>query len=230
MNHKQRMRWSFAPALVLVLAVFSVSVAGPVNVPNTFVPGDVADANQVNANFAAVEAAVNDNDTRISANTQALVNGPRVWAEQDANSGGVNVIDAASKEINSLSINAPSNGVLVISGGVFINNQEAGQQIFRLIPTLDGVDVMPGGWVPYLEAGAVGEPADPLYLQYTVVSPVTAGPHTVAQTLDMNGNADADFFHNKERLIVMFFPNGSITNTNTPALFAPGSGGSDDGE
>jgi hypothetical protein len=56
------------PVLLVLLAVPLVVAAGTVTVPNTFVNGTPADANQVNANFDAVEAAVNDNDSRITTN------------------------------------------------------------------------------------------------------------------------------------------------------------------
>jgi hypothetical protein len=42
-------------------------LASAVALPNTFVNGTVADADAVNANFAAIEAAVDDNDARITA-------------------------------------------------------------------------------------------------------------------------------------------------------------------
>ena len=42
------------------------SKRGALNVPFTFTNGTVANATEVNANFTAVETAVNDNDTRIS--------------------------------------------------------------------------------------------------------------------------------------------------------------------
>ncbi len=41
--------------------------AGSLAIPNVFVKGTVADANEVNDNFDAVEIEVNDNDARISA-------------------------------------------------------------------------------------------------------------------------------------------------------------------
>jgi hypothetical protein len=53
---------SLVVALVIPLAV----AAGTVTVPNTFINGTAADADAVNANFDAVEAAVNDNDSRIT--------------------------------------------------------------------------------------------------------------------------------------------------------------------
>ena len=40
--------------------------AGNVSVPNTFVNGTTASADEVNANFDSIETAVNDNDARIN--------------------------------------------------------------------------------------------------------------------------------------------------------------------
>ena len=54
------------PVLVVLLSIPLVVAAGTVTVPNTFVNGTPADADQVNANFDAVETAVNDNDSRIT--------------------------------------------------------------------------------------------------------------------------------------------------------------------
>jgi len=55
------------PVLLVLLAIPLVVAAGTVTVPNTFTNGTTADANEVNANFDAVESAVNDNDARIGA-------------------------------------------------------------------------------------------------------------------------------------------------------------------
>ena len=54
------------PLLLVVLAIPLAVVAGTLKVPNDFVNGTQADADQVNANFYAVEDAVNDNDARIT--------------------------------------------------------------------------------------------------------------------------------------------------------------------
>ena len=70
-NHKTT--WlAVLPGVLLAIAVASIVSASPVNVPNTFTPGTPAVAAEVNANFAAVEAAVNDNDSRITSNTNEL--------------------------------------------------------------------------------------------------------------------------------------------------------------
>ncbi len=55
------------PVLLVLLAIPLVVAADTLNVPNTFTNGTTADANQGNANFAAAETAVNDNDSRITA-------------------------------------------------------------------------------------------------------------------------------------------------------------------
>ncbi len=54
------------PLLLVVLAIPLAVAAGTLTVPNTFMNGMVADADQVNANFDAVETQVNDNDSRIT--------------------------------------------------------------------------------------------------------------------------------------------------------------------
>lgn len=65
MRHGSSRPW-LALMVVLLVAAFSMSApAGPVGSLNTFSPGDVADANEVNANFDAIRTAVDDNDARI---------------------------------------------------------------------------------------------------------------------------------------------------------------------
>jgi len=63
---KRRTALGLALFLVL-LAIPLVVVAGTVSVPNEFVNGETADADEVNENFDAVETAVNDNDSLITA-------------------------------------------------------------------------------------------------------------------------------------------------------------------
>ena len=53
--------------LVAALVVAPYSLASELTVPNQFSSGDVTSASDVNANFAAIEAAVNDNVSRIAA-------------------------------------------------------------------------------------------------------------------------------------------------------------------
>jgi hypothetical protein len=60
-------RFAIATALSLVLGVPAWLLAGTLNVPHEFVNGEIADAEEMNANFAAVKESVDDNDTRIEA-------------------------------------------------------------------------------------------------------------------------------------------------------------------
>jgi hypothetical protein len=54
-------------ALIAAALAYPVSLlASAVTIPNTFVNGQVADANQVNANFSALATAVNDNNSQIN--------------------------------------------------------------------------------------------------------------------------------------------------------------------
>ena len=73
MNPNHKMAWTvMIPALCLVLVIVGVSAASSVSVPNTFTGGTPAVAAEVNANFSAVENAINDNDSRVTALEGAL--------------------------------------------------------------------------------------------------------------------------------------------------------------
>ena len=52
---------------LLLLGMTHLALAGDLNVPHSFTAGTPAQAAQVNANFSAVETAVDDNDARIAA-------------------------------------------------------------------------------------------------------------------------------------------------------------------
>lgn len=62
---------STSTAILLVLTSADV-FASSVDVPNTFTAGTPAVAAEVNANFDAVATSVNDNDSRITGNTDAI--------------------------------------------------------------------------------------------------------------------------------------------------------------
>lgn len=68
---RARATWKAHPSLRIALAATVVLVplaayASTLSVPYAFVNGTTADANEVNANFSAIETAVNDNHARIS--------------------------------------------------------------------------------------------------------------------------------------------------------------------
>jgi hypothetical protein len=65
---KKIFEWShFKVFAALLLMISSAALSGPLDVPNEFEAGTQTSAADMNANFSAVETAVNDNDVRISA-------------------------------------------------------------------------------------------------------------------------------------------------------------------
>lgn len=76
-------------------------LAGSVTIPNTFESGTAASASEVNANFTAVESAVNDNDGRITNDTSnILTNTTNISTNTEAISSAVPqvVLKAANGE------------------------------------------------------------------------------------------------------------------------------------
>ncbi len=69
MNVTQQQKIALAAAAMMISIP---SMASELAVPNTFTGGSKAVAADVNANFSAVEDAVNDNDARITANETAV--------------------------------------------------------------------------------------------------------------------------------------------------------------
>ncbi len=57
---------AIAVAAALIVALGEAALASSVTTPNTFTPGTTAQASQVNANFSAIQTAVNDNASRIT--------------------------------------------------------------------------------------------------------------------------------------------------------------------
>lgn len=59
--------------LTLMATLYAHSAfTGPVTIPNTFESGEPALAAEVNGNFSAIETAIDDNDARITTNTDSI--------------------------------------------------------------------------------------------------------------------------------------------------------------
>ena len=56
--------------LLCLLLISTIAMASELNVPNKFEDGQVTSAEQINANFEAIQAAVNDNHARIESMQQ----------------------------------------------------------------------------------------------------------------------------------------------------------------
>ena len=95
--------------LLLTSLWVSKLLAGSVTIPNTFVSGTAASASEVNANFSAIKAEVDDNDNRITTNAGDI----------SANAGDISA--------NAANIAANTNAISSIGGvGVFVNGARVG--------------------------------------------------------------------------------------------------------
>lgn len=95
---------SFVIFSILVTLAALPAWAGQVAIPHTFTAGDPAVAAEVNANFSAVETEVNDNAT-------ALGGMPGVTSSP----GGYSTLDGTASVIESITVNAPTSGYLIVS-------------------------------------------------------------------------------------------------------------------
>ena len=157
------MKYSFQkPAIIglvshgLILAC-SLTMAGPVTVPNAFTAGTTARASEVNENFSAVETAVDDNDSRISSNANAVAG---IATNDTAISGNTTAIAD-----NSAAIQANSAlGLIVLDG----NDVEIGQLLTIGFENRSLKIITPEGYIQRLSTGAgiVGGTFDPGTLQF----------------------------------------------------------------
>lgn len=86
------------PKLLIFVGLSTAIIASEVEIPNTFVSGTPARAGEVNANFTAVETAVNDNHTKITANEAALAtNSSAISSNTAAIATNSNAIDAINE-------------------------------------------------------------------------------------------------------------------------------------
>lgn len=135
---------------------------------------------------------------------------PQVWAQVDSNAGGTSENDVGQIEVNSISINAPSDGFLVISGKALINSNDTSVTSYALrakidgsyvsVPSFDGLVALDGGGEIRVGTSV-----------YTVTTPITAGTHTISQDLGPFFGTSS-FFHNAETLTVMFFATGEVSS------------------
>ena len=132
---------------------------------------------------------------------------PILRAKQDTDSAGV--LNFAGGVVNSLTINAPVAGVLMVSGNVFLrNNTQATEP--QLIFKVDGTAVAPSNWsaIASLAAGEAGT------LATTASHAVAAGNHTVTQEIQVCGTG---CFYNAQELSVLFVPGTNAVITAAPA-------------
>jgi hypothetical protein len=128
-----------------------------------------------------------------------------VRASKDSTGGGTDLAASGRVAVNSVSINTPKAGVLIISGHVFVNSDEGAATSYVLVPKVDGASVSAPGWGSTLFAGADLQATERFELSYTTVQSVAAGAHTVTQDVGPFGGT-ADFFYNNNDLVVQWVP------------------------
>jgi hypothetical protein len=128
-----------------------------------------------------------------------------VRASKDSTPGGTDLAASGRVEVNSVSINTPKAGVLIISGHAFVNSDEGAATSYVLVPKVDGASVSAPGWGSTLFAGADLQATERFELSYTTVRSVAAGAHTVTQDVGPFGGT-ADFFYNNNDLVVQWVP------------------------
>jgi hypothetical protein len=127
---------------------------------------------------------------------------------------GFAVSNSPPVEINSLSITAPCDGYLVISGDVGINNSMTSAQFYALGAVVDGVDLFGGGQAA-VQLDAMSSSSRTDMLGYTVTTRITAGTHTVSQKLGAIVGS-ASFSYSRNSLTVRFIPEDDGTLTAAP--------------
>jgi hypothetical protein len=144
---------------------------------------------------------------------------PILRAQEDATAFGNTV--TGTTEVNSVPIEVPVDGVMMISGTVYVNSFEEVSAIdYILNPKVDGSDATPFGWGAYHSASVNGAPGSRFTLSYTVSQPVSAGSHTVSQELGQYLGGPAEFFYNQNELSVMFVPGTRASVISAPAAAA----------
>ena len=131
---------------------------------------------------------------------------PLMWASVDTTTTGGHVFSLSSGEINTVTINVPANGFLVIAGMSYVNNgSTTATEDLYLVPYIDGVDALPSdtfpGWATYFNA----PPNAKQSMAYTITVPITSGQHIVSQEIFVE-DGDGDTSWNKNHLTVTFFP------------------------
>jgi hypothetical protein len=199
----------------------------------------VIDNNSTNSAATALNLQVEPGKTPMKVNSQTKVTNlnadrldakdstelaPILRSQQDGSNGGQVV--TGTTEVNSVAIQAPVDGVLMISGTAYVNSFEPVAIDYTLNPKVDGSNATPAGWGAYYSAD-VGDPSDGsgapgsrFTLTYTVSQPVNAGSHTVTQELGQFGGNPVNFFYNNNELNVEFVPGTQASVSDAATLGA----------
>ena len=136
----------------------------------------------------------------------------RLVAQRDGNAGYIGATNSGLRTVNTVTLTAPTAGFLIISGSVFLANQQTSTVDYGLAPFVDGAPATGPLWGARVTAPPFAGGAQFFPLSYTRPVSVTEGTHTVTQQLGPAGSA-ASFVYNGEELTVLFVPTGSLNVT-----------------
>ena len=124
-------------------------------------------------------------------------------------------VSTMSAQTNSVSITAPADGILMVSGDVWLYNPSTAQQSFSARIRLDGEEEA------HMDTSNV-DPSRSAGLAPNVTLPVSAGKHTVSLDAVRSGGS-GDWSYASNNLSVMFVPGerGAVTDTGDPRTIHP---------
>lgn len=163
-----------------------------------------ADAEDVMGNFNALNAAI-----------------PLVWSDTDDDLEGTTIQDTFMMvSVNELQLTVVSQGVLVVSGSVYVSNTDGVGGYFLVDVLIDGESVSPDqdaqSWVTAVSLPGSDSSNSNYWdrsttIAYTITVPVSAGVHNVVQKLGQSAQTSANFldvayFYNKNYLTAQYYP------------------------
>ena len=133
---------------------------------------------------------------------------PLVRAQKDPTPFLSDTVTGSNAQTNSVSINAPTDGVLMIFGSMWLYNPGTEDQYFTSRIRVDGEEET------HVDVSGVG-PNKGANLTPNVTLPVSAGQHTVGLDAGRSGGS-GNWSYTSNNLTVMFVPAGRAAMTGTP--------------
>ncbi len=198
--------------VLLAITALGLLVWGAaVTIPNSFADGDVISAAKMNANFAAVKAAVDTNESAVASLQTA-----QPGAAQVLGTTAVTSVGTTLSSVLSLDVTAPAAGYVVVTAageaqlihtsGTATNIDELGiGPSATSLPTIDQVDIQ----MPSAAASGIYDQA----FSVTRVFPVSAG--TTTFYLDAVKSAGGSINLNNMRMTAIYLPTAAGTVATT---------------
>jgi len=228
--------------LILTLALagtMNIALAGNLSDAEltTFNSGDALSSTDMNANFDAAQADINDNDTRTTSNTNTLSThsgnasahhtpgalAPMSWTNN--NDTFTTFTNTTPVDLNTLNINVPSDGTLVIHATSSLANGDTASCLMRIWPKLDATGIP--ARIPSIVRLDDVTGQNWGTLSYVVSTTVTAGAHTVTnESTPTSCGGTPSYSSSYAALNVVFYPGSqgviaspplALSNRNTEA-------------